>query len=101
MRVDATYDNGKIVLHRPLRFFHQRFDVKVEVPEDEIVDKDQAQAQQAANTAANTLLQTNELPEEYVMFKRLQEEAFGKDYVHSAEASDREIIRQHWIEKHA
>lgn len=100
MRVDATYDNGKIVLHRPLRFFHQRFDVKVEVPEDEIVDKEQTQAEKNA-TAVKTLPQVNELPEEYVIFKRLQEEAFGKDYVYSSEASDSEIIHQRWIEKHA
>lgn len=100
MLVDATYDNGKIILHRPLRFAHQRFSVKVELPEDEIVDKDQTQAQQAA-TAANALSQVNELPEEYVKFKQLQEEAFGPDYVYSEEASDRDIIHQRWIEKHA
>ncbi|PZA00699.1 hypothetical protein A6K26_000055 [Gammaproteobacteria bacterium 2W06] len=36
MQVDATYDNGSVKLPDHLRFSHQRFALKVEIPEEEV-----------------------------------------------------------------
>jgi len=36
MQVDAIYDNGSVKLPDHLRFKHQRFTLKVEIPDEEV-----------------------------------------------------------------
>jgi len=41
------------------------------------------------------------LPPEYLAFKALQVAAFGSQYHYEAEKTDREIMQEHWVSKHA
>ena len=38
MQVDAIYDNGMVKLPDQLQFKHERFRVRIEIPDDELVD---------------------------------------------------------------
>lgn len=38
MQVDAIYDNGTVKLPDHLQFKHQRFELRVEIPDEEIVN---------------------------------------------------------------
>lgn len=37
MLIDAVYNNGNVIFSKPYSFHHNRFDIKVEVPEVEII----------------------------------------------------------------
>ncbi|TDT43452.1 hypothetical protein DES49_1269 [Halospina denitrificans] len=37
MQVDAVYDNGSVKLPDHLRFKHQRFTLRIEIPDEEVV----------------------------------------------------------------
>lgn len=38
MQIDAIYDNGRLKFARPVRFARNRFRVRVEIPEQEIIE---------------------------------------------------------------
>jgi hypothetical protein len=111
MLVEAIYDNGRLLFPKQYHFIHDRFCIKVDLPDAEIVEKNVATRTQelvapsidngVTTDKASFLISASEYPAEYLEFKKLQDAIFGKDYVYVQEATDQELMQQHWLGKHA
>jgi hypothetical protein len=120
MIIDAVYDNGQLLFSKQVRFIHQRFNVKVEVPEAEVLGgldslshtevlglREGIYASHQAGLSDHDIsverasFCTRVLPDEYLGFKRLRDEALGPDYVHVQKEYEQDLIRQHWMKKYA
>jgi hypothetical protein len=95
MLIEAVYDKGQIRFLRAVELAHDRFKIKVDIPDSEILS--QTSLAQAAETETAS---TEQPPAEYLAFMRLQQEAFGKDYVHVPEETDQDIMHEQWMKKH-
>lgn len=109
MLIEAVYDNGRLLFDKKYSFAHNRFKIKVDVPEAELVDKitlpkKTQQTAPAEDLAKQTQTQENvvsEYPAEYLEFKKLQNEMFGPGYVYKSDKSDKEILIEALCEKYA
>jgi len=103
MLVDAIYDNGRVLFPQLFRFAHNRFSIKVDLPDMEVVEKGAVSQGNAAEIPVGDESRSfaREYPAEYLQFKHLQEASFGKQYEYVQEKSDRELMQEHWLEKHA
>lgn len=112
MLIDAIYDNGRLLLPKQFSFAHQRFNIKVELPDTEIVEKNIAACNPASarynddnlgatDELSSLIVAISQYPAEYVEFEKLQDALFGKDYVYKPEKSDQEILAEALSEKYA
>ncbi len=106
MLVEAIYDNGRLLFSKQYGFAHERFSIMVDVPDAEIVAREPitpSQENVAPSSASVAAVgdATGEYPAEYFEFKRLRDAIFGEDYVYVQEKTDRELMQEHWLEKHA
>lgn len=105
MLVEAIYEDGKILFSQKLNFAHNRFAIKVDVPENEIVKSVESvgisDSLSAEMAVTNSPRETESLPTEYLEFVKLRESVLGKDYVYIQEKTDRELMQEHWMEKYA
>jgi hypothetical protein len=99
MLVDAIYDNGRLVLPNHLSFAHHRFDIKVVLPDTEIITASTVKvgAPQGNNSS---VVRADDYPEEYVKFMELRNAMFGDDYHYVQEKSDKEILLEVLCEKY-
>jgi len=112
MLINAVFEQGQIRLPAHFQFIHDFFQVKVDVPDVEIVDKFNVMSDQThvilggtgnavCCKSSDSLGRLNESNAEYAVFKQLQDKLFGSDYKYESEKSDDEIIHEHWLEKYA
>lgn len=103
MLVDAIYDNGRVLFPQSFRFAHNRFTIKVDLPDIEVVEKGAVSQGNAAEIPVvdKSQLLAREYPAEYLQFEQLQEACFGKQYKYAPEKTDKEVMQEHWTEKHA
>lgn len=102
MLIDAVVEKGQVRLLQPIRFVHDYFSVKVDIPDREVIGQVFTQGMPAEvpmrDESQPAVL---EYPDEFLAFKTLQEVAFGKQYKYAPEKTDREIMQEHWMEKYA
>jgi len=103
MLVEAIYDNGRVIFPMPYRFAHNRFTIKIDLPDIEVVDEGMASQGKAAEMLGDDESKpfNSEYPDEYIRFKKLQDASFGKQYEYVLGKTDRELIQEYWLEKHA
>ena len=102
MLVEAIYDNGRLLLPNHLSFAHLRFNIKVELPDAEIVNKVNTIVEAKIMPQEENVGKTNKVcPEEYLKFKELQNIIFGVDYHYVQEKNDKEILLEVLSEKYA
>jgi len=92
MLIEAVVEKGQVRFLHPVKFLHDYFSVKIEIPDQEF-------AAEVPNKRNH--VEAEILPPEYLAFKALQVAAFGSQYHYEAEKTDREIMQEHWVSKHA
>lgn len=98
MLIDAVVEKGQVRLLQPVKFLHDYFSVKVDVPDREMVLQDDSIE---VPIIEDTVSEAGEYPAEYLEFNRLHEAVFGKDYKYMPEKTDKEIMQEHWSKKYA
>ena len=108
MLIEAIYDNGHVVFPQQYRFAHNRFNIKVDVPDAEVVgsgdvttDPALAMSSSIPVESAGSLADASEYPTDFLDFKRLQDAMFGSAYIYRTEKSDQEILAEVLSEKYA
>lgn len=102
MLVEAVYDNGRLLLPKEWHFVHQRFKVKVDLPEAEIIhQKTGNKVRVDSFKSASVNVSDDNYHDEYIQLKKLQEAAFGPDYHYIQEKSDKDILLEVLSEKYA
>jgi len=91
MLVDAVYDNGHIIFNQPFHFEHKRFLLKVDLPDNEVIDTD------LSVLADERCTYTGEAAE----FRALTDALFGENYRYVPEKSDQEILIEELSKKYA
>ncbi len=99
MLIDAVVEKGQVRFLQPVKFAHDHFSVKVDIPDREVVLQDDSI--QVAMIEDTTLSVVSKYPAEYLAFKALQDSVFGKEYKYLPEKTDKEIMQEHWTEKYA
>ena len=92
MLIEAVIEKGQVRFLQPVQFAHDYFAVKVDIPEDEIVSRNQEILQQIKTVSPS---------EEIAEFKRLANDLFGGEYRYIQEKSDQEILGDVLSEKYA
>ncbi|MGZ8256383.1 MAG: hypothetical protein ACXWTX_01295 [Gallionella sp.] len=92
MLIEAVIEKGQVRFLQPVKFTHDYFSLKIEIPDQELVE-------QLPNNGGS--VETATLPAEYLAFQALQAAAFGVGYQYKAEQTDREIMQAHWVGKYA
>jgi len=99
MLINAVFEQGQIRLPANFQFIHDFFQVKVDVPDIEVVKKQKvildktAPTQNCASIESQLSNKLNESDVEYSEFKELQDELFCEKYESITENTDREIIK--------
>jgi len=95
MLIEAVVEKGQVRFLQPVKFAHDYFSVKVDIPDREIVLQDSSIEMPMIDDTVS------DYPTEYVAFKTLHEAVFGKEYKYESEKTDNELMQEHWIKKHA
>lgn len=96
MLINAVFEQGQIRLPANFQFIHDFFQVKVDVPDVEIVEKSNVMSCQSHVTLGGTgraifressdiLGRLNESSAKYAEFQQLQDKLFGSDYKYGTE----------------
>ena len=92
MLMEAVIENGQLSFLQPVKFVHDKFLVKVVIPEAEIESN-----KHDCQSCPESELPNKELAE----FKHLTNVLFGADYRYIAEKSDQEILSEVLSDKYA
>lgn len=92
MLMDAVVEKGQVRFLHPVKFLHDYFPIKIDVPDQEVL---------VETTASHLDIEAQSMPTEYLNFKSLQDAVFGKQYEFEPEKTDKEVMQEHWTEKHA
>lgn len=98
MLIEAVIEKGQVRFLQPVKFAHDYFLVKVDIPDREVVFQNSSIEVPMIEDSVSVV---SEYPAEYVAFKKLQEAVFGKEYKYVSEKTDNELMQEHWIKKHA
>lgn len=98
MLIEAVIEKGQVRFLQPVRFVHDYFSVKVDVPDREVVLQE---GSIEVPMIEGTVSVASEYPAEYLTFKTLHESVFGKEYKYESGKSDKEIMQAHWMKKYA
>ena len=92
MLMDAVVEKGQVRFLHPVKFLHDYFPIKIDVPDQEVL---------VETTTSCLGIEAQSMPSEYLNFMALQEAVFGKQYQYAPEKTDKEVMQEHWTEKHA
>lgn len=95
MLIEAVIEKGQVRFLQPVKFAHDYFSVKVDIPDREIVLQDSSIEMPIIEDTVS------DYPTEYIAFTTLHEAVFGKEYKYEQEKTDNEFMQEHWIKKHA
>lgn len=91
MIIEAEYQNGHIRWLQPVRFVHDHFRVRIEVPGEEVL----ADATQTPAPGVE-----GDLTGAAAELQRLTDALFGGDYCYTAQESDEEILAKTLSDKY-
>lgn len=91
MLVDALYENGRVLLAHSYHFAHNRFPIKVDLPDSEVVDDDLTAIVNDDRTYSG----------EAAEFRALTDALFCDAYQYVPDKSDHDILVEELANKYA